>query len=278
VPSPTSTHIAGDASARCHRLHELPAPAWRRSVALLVAESQWWSERVGDHFEYGVDAGWMQQLGLPDEPHGLASCPLFDRRKAAARAVANADAGARRLLLDEPTGNLDQGQYPSRRVLARRLSTAAAGRAALGQSRLRRRSNASRSAAILLRQRQAAGEGAAMNVITLSPSDLAVAALLILALAGLSRRLRLGVERQLLVSAARSTIQLFLIGLVLKVLFDNVAAWSGWPCWRVMLAVAGREVMVRQKRRFVGWLGIRRRHPVDVRLVVHGDRDGACCW
>jgi putative ABC transport system permease protein len=34
--------------------------------------------------------------------------------------------------------------------------------------------------------------------------------------------MHLGVERQLLVSAARSTIQLFLIGLVLKVLFDNV--------------------------------------------------------
>jgi putative ABC transport system permease protein len=33
--------------------------------------------------------------------------------------------------------------------------------------------------------------------------------------------------------------------------------------------------MVRQKRRFTGWLGIRARHPVDVRLVVHGHRAGA---
>ncbi len=94
-----------------------------------------------------------------------------------------------------------------------------------------------------------------MNVIALSPVDLTVSALLILVLAGLSRRLRLGVERQLLFSAARSTIQLLLIGLVLKVLFDNahfvwVALMAG-----VMITVAGREVMVRQKRRFLGWRG-----------------------
>ncbi|HRE87029.1 MAG TPA: iron export ABC transporter permease subunit FetB [Accumulibacter sp.] len=94
-----------------------------------------------------------------------------------------------------------------------------------------------------------------MQVITLSPADLAIAALLILALAGLSRRLRLGVERQLLTSAARSTIQLFLIGLVLKVLFDNVHLVWVTLMAGVMIAVAGREVMVRQKRRFVGWWG-----------------------
>ncbi|EXI82212.1 MAG: ABC-type uncharacterized transport system, permease component [Candidatus Accumulibacter appositus] len=94
-----------------------------------------------------------------------------------------------------------------------------------------------------------------MHVINLSPLDLAIAALLILALAGLSLRLRLGVERQLLTSAARSTIQLLLIGLVLKVLFDNVhLAWVALMAG-VMILVAGREVMVRQKRRFIGWWG-----------------------
>ena len=29
----------------------LPPPQWRRSVALVVAESQWWSEHVREHFE-----------------------------------------------------------------------------------------------------------------------------------------------------------------------------------------------------------------------------------
>ena len=94
-----------------------------------------------------------------------------------------------------------------------------------------------------------------MNVIVLSPLDLALAALLILALAGLSRQMRIGVERQLLVSAARSTLQLFLIGLVLKVLFDNVHLVWVTLMAGVMIAVAGREVMVRQKRRLLGWRG-----------------------
>ncbi|MBP6708566.1 MAG: iron export ABC transporter permease subunit FetB [Candidatus Accumulibacter sp.] len=94
-----------------------------------------------------------------------------------------------------------------------------------------------------------------MNVIVLTPSDLAIAALLILALAALSLRLQIGTERQLLISAARSSVQLLLIGLVLKVLFDHAQ-----PLWvallaALMLVVAGREVMVRQKRRFVGWWG-----------------------
>jgi putative ABC transport system permease protein len=94
-----------------------------------------------------------------------------------------------------------------------------------------------------------------MSVIALSPLDLSVAALLILALAGLSWRMRLGVERQLLLSALRSTVQLLLIGLVLKVLFEH--AQLGWVALMaaVMIAVAGREVMVRQKRRMAGWWG-----------------------
>jgi putative ABC transport system permease protein len=91
-----------------------------------------------------------------------------------------------------------------------------------------------------------------MNVVQLSPVDLAIASLLIVALAGLSWRMQIGAERQLLLSALRSTVQLFLIGFVLKVLFEH-----GHPLWvallaTVMLMVAGREVMARQKRRFSG--------------------------
>jgi putative ABC transport system permease protein len=94
-----------------------------------------------------------------------------------------------------------------------------------------------------------------MSVLALSPLDLAIAASLVLALAALSLRLQLGVERQLLFSAARSTLQLLLIGVVLKVLFENaqllwVALMAG-----VMVMLAGREVMVRQKRRLVGGWG-----------------------
>lgn len=94
-----------------------------------------------------------------------------------------------------------------------------------------------------------------MNVVALSPLDLAIAALLVVALAALSLRAGLGIERTLLVSAARTVVQLLLIGLVLKVLFEN--ANLGWVLLMaaVMLLVAGREVMARQGRRFVGWWG-----------------------
>jgi putative ABC transport system permease protein len=92
-------------------------------------------------------------------------------------------------------------------------------------------------------------------MITLSTLDLAIAALLVLALALLSRRLQAGMSRQILIAAARTAIQLTLIGLVLKTLFANVhLAWVTLMAL-FMLLVAGREVMVRQKRRFRGWWG-----------------------
>ncbi|HGX91866.1 MAG TPA: iron export ABC transporter permease subunit FetB [Candidatus Tenderia sp.] len=94
-----------------------------------------------------------------------------------------------------------------------------------------------------------------MNIISLSWFDIAVATLLILALAALSLRQQLKLERQLLIATARTIIQLTLVGLVLKVVFSAdelrwVALMAG-----VMLAVAGWEVMARQSRRFKGFVG-----------------------
>ncbi|MEF8712291.1 MAG: ATP-binding cassette domain-containing protein [Accumulibacter sp.] len=89
------------------RCTSLPAPAWRRAVALLVAESQWWSERIGDHFEYGVDAAWIEGLGLPAAAMDwqVARCSTGERQRfALLRTLMQAPAV---LLLDEPTGNLD---------------------------------------------------------------------------------------------------------------------------------------------------------------------------
>ncbi|MBK7675915.1 MAG: ATP-binding cassette domain-containing protein [Candidatus Accumulibacter sp.] len=86
----------------------LPAPAWRHSVALVVAESQWWSERIGDHFDRGVDEAWLEQLGLPDSAMNweVARCSTGERQRLALlRTLMQAPAA---LLLDEPTGNLDQ--------------------------------------------------------------------------------------------------------------------------------------------------------------------------
>lgn len=85
------------------------------------------------------------------------------------------------------------------------------------------------------------------EIIRLSPLDLSLAALLVIALAAVSRRLELKVGGKLLLNAARTVIQLSLIGFVLQALFA-----SGAPVWvalmaLVMLLAAGREVLARQK-------------------------------
>lgn len=94
-----------------------------------------------------------------------------------------------------------------------------------------------------------------MNFIVLSPLDLALASLLVVALAVLSMFLQLGIGRQMLVVALRATVQLLLVGLVLRVLFDN--ATLGWVMLMasIMLLLAGREAMARQRHRFAGWWG-----------------------
>ncbi|MDT8384456.1 MAG: iron export ABC transporter permease subunit FetB [Gammaproteobacteria bacterium] len=92
-------------------------------------------------------------------------------------------------------------------------------------------------------------------MITLSSMDLGLAALLVLAMAALSWRMQLGLTGSLLIAATRTVIQLLLVGLVLKTLFEHVdLLWVGGIAM-VMLLAAGREVMARQQRRFSGWWG-----------------------
>lgn len=94
-----------------------------------------------------------------------------------------------------------------------------------------------------------------MTVIALTPFDLTMAAGLVLILAVLSWFMRLGIERNLVIAAVRTTVQLLLVGLVLKTLFAHVQL--GWVVVMavVMLLFAGREVMARQAYRLKGWWG-----------------------
>ncbi|APX94095.1 iron export ABC transporter permease subunit FetB [Halomonas sp. 1513] len=91
-----------------------------------------------------------------------------------------------------------------------------------------------------------------MDVIDLAWWQLGLAALMVMALAGCSALSRLGMGRSLLIAAARTAIQLTLIGLVLEALFS--VAYLHWVALMAlaMLLVAGREVMARQKRRLTG--------------------------
>ena len=90
------------------------------------------------------------------------------------------------------------------------------------------------------------------NYIALGYWDVALAAVLIFANAALSIGFRLGLERSLVIAATRTVVQLFLIGLVLKALFQlSSPLWTGMAAL-VMVGMAGREVMARQDRRFTG--------------------------
>ncbi len=88
-----------------------------------------------------------------------------------------------------------------------------------------------------------------MGVIQLQLTDLALASVLVMLSAALSLALRLGLHRQILWSAIRATVQLSLVGMLLKLVF---ARDSGWLTTLVIFAMAGlaaREIAIRPSRR-----------------------------
>ncbi len=87
--------------------NQIAAHDWRRLVAMVPAESGWWSDRVSDHFglsEYTDEL--LEAIGLPDalnwEVNRLSSRERH--RLAIARALSGRPSA---LLLDEPTATLD---------------------------------------------------------------------------------------------------------------------------------------------------------------------------
>ncbi len=93
------------------------------------------------------------------------------------------------------------------------------------------------------------------GVIPLSSLDLSIAAGLVLLLAFFSMRMRLGLEKRFFISALRTTVQLLLIGLVLRSLFGYSNFAFIFIISMIMLLVAGREVIARQRRRIRGLMG-----------------------
>jgi len=83
------------------------APMWRRNVALMMAENQWWGDTVGEHFAR-AETPWLQALGFDRDVLARQVSYLSSgerQRLALLRLLGNQP---RVLLLDEPTASLDE--------------------------------------------------------------------------------------------------------------------------------------------------------------------------
>ena len=79
--------------------------------------------------------------------------------------------------------------------------------------------------------------------LELSYLDLALAALLLVFNAALSLALGLRLEGRMLVAAARMVVQLLLVGLVLRALFEQASPWLTGSVALLMVLFAGREIL-----------------------------------
>ena len=95
----------GQAYADGAAQNEIKAHEWRRRVMLLPAESQWWQDRVGQHFDTRTVA--FDKLGFEDDVANwqVSRCSSGEKQRLAILRLLSHQ--PRVLLLDEPSANLD---------------------------------------------------------------------------------------------------------------------------------------------------------------------------
>ena len=98
----------------------IAAPDWRRKVAYVAAESGWWADRVGSHFEdREAAAKLLPRVNLTEEALNWPVSRLSTGEKQRLSLVRTLIQKPRVLLLDEPTSALDEDS----RVMVEELIT-----------------------------------------------------------------------------------------------------------------------------------------------------------
>lgn len=85
---------------------DMHAPEWRRQVALLPAESVWWTDTVGDHFTNTDTVQW-RRVGFDAQVSTWPVARLSSGERQRLALLRLLENRPRILLLDEPTANLD---------------------------------------------------------------------------------------------------------------------------------------------------------------------------
>lgn len=85
----------------------IPVASWRRQVAYIAADSQWWYDTVAEHFP--ADIGDMpSRLGFPGDVMQWQVARLSTGEKQRLALLRALQFRPRVLLLDEPTANMDE--------------------------------------------------------------------------------------------------------------------------------------------------------------------------
>jgi ABC-type iron transport system FetAB ATPase subunit len=98
----------GDAALDDQPCSRMPAPAWRKLVAYVPAESGWWQDKVRPHFQPDTDlATLLPRVGLRVESADWPVARLSTGERQRLALLRALRPGVRVLLLDEPTSGLD---------------------------------------------------------------------------------------------------------------------------------------------------------------------------